>query len=133
MDNLYSQNYRAIRDEDVDYRPRRFDGFKCAAKAADGLPITVEMVDKQDHVPGYLKNGARFEALTTWIRVTFSKPRGPDGETVMENYLQVDRWKFGRHGDDKARRFRLEQDRAALISMGVDVSSLPAELFAALQ
>ena len=106
-------------------------GRRFVAKTSDHADVDVWIKDMGDTIPGYTANKTRFEALTTYIRLTFPEPRGPEGQTIMENYIQVDRWKFGRSGD--IRCFRLEQDRDALQSMDIDMSSLPADLFAALQ
>lgn len=103
--------------------------FRFRGRMADGRAVEVTMQDKGDVVPGFASNGDRFEAFTTWIRLTFEDV-DPDGRfgrgKVREDYIQVDRSLAEKAGDVEA--FRSETDRAALANMGLDLASLDEAL-----
>lgn len=125
--NLYNHRFREVQGMELGSVGLRSDGVTFNAMMVDGAAVEVVLVDKENTVPGFKESGQRFDALTTWIRLTFAVPRGPNAETVMENYLQVDLHKVGGLKDNGD--FRLEQDSAALWSMGVDKASVPVEIF----
>ncbi|SDD94699.1 hypothetical protein SAMN05216337_1017122 [Bradyrhizobium brasilense] len=81
------------------------------ATTTAGRVVVVRHTDKGDIVPGYDKNGNRFEALTSHFRW---------GD--QEAYSQVDRFEAERSGD--VRTFRLKNDRTVLASIGIDPTSL---------
>lgn len=106
--------------------PCRFFGYM-----KDGSKVAIEFVDKGDRIPGYDEKKNRYEAFTSWWRLTFFKPRGPEGQHILENYIQVDRFKAEVTGDIDTCRW--QYDRDALNSMDVDtdreLESVSAEEF----
>lgn len=99
---------------------RRFAGHRFTGYSKDGCKIDVLIEDKGDRVPGFDKNKNRFEAFTTYIRVSFADKRHDGG--ICENYVQVDRFKAESSGDVNA--FRFEKDQLALEGMGVVFGAL---------
>jgi len=85
----------------------------------DGSKVFVQFEDKGEKVPGYDKNKNRYDAYTSWWRLTFPKPRGPNGEQIQENYVQVEKSAaiLFRSGVNAARWMA---DETALNAMGVD-------------
>jgi hypothetical protein len=84
----------------------------------DGAKVAIEFQDKGDLLPGYDENRNRYEAFTSWWRLWFLEPRGPNGEQIMEDYVQVERREAEIAAD--VDELRWEKDMLALDSMGVD-------------
>jgi hypothetical protein len=85
----------------------------------DGSPAFVQFEDKCEKIPAYDKDENLYEAYTSWWRLTFPKPRGPKGEQIQENYVQVDKFQ-AETAKIGTKLYRLQCDKSALESMGVD-------------
>lgn len=97
----------------------RSRGHRFVGRSDDGCDIKVFMEDKGDVLPGYDSNRNRFEAFTTYLRVTFADGRNGG---VCQNYVQVDR--FLAEASGNVCSFRVQEDIAVLASMGVDFYNL---------
>lgn len=113
-------------------------GCWLTARLKTGERVRIQFEDKGDAVPGFDKNGNRFEAYTSWMRfvipATASALRDHLYKTVpglrprpdtAENYSQTDRQDADASGDVGA--FRWKNDLACLEGLGVDAETVEIE------
>ena len=109
--------------------------FVLLGKLFTGETVRIEFRDLGDTTPGFRKEGARFEAFTTWMRFVWPAaaqmpahwpPRLPsDRPNYLEDYSQASRTEAERSGD--VALFRFYRDLATLTMMQVDVATLEME------
>lgn len=87
----------------------------------DGTAVKIRWVDRGDLIPGVDKNGNRFEAYTTYLRI-YDESVGERSGLISETYVQVDRDRAERSGDGEA--LRRVQEMEALDKMGLNVGSV---------
>ena len=87
------------------------------ARMKDGTPIILRWEDKGTSVPGFDKDGNRYEAYTTWFRAE-SESLNP----FPEIYSQVRVSDARTSGNEGA--FRVKNDDICLEAIGVDPMSI---------
>lgn len=91
-----------------------------ATMADDSSKVFIQFEDKGERVPGWDKDENRYEAFTSWWRLIFPAARGPEGQQMLENYIQLDKFTALTAETGPAWE-RWVADMEALRAMGVDM------------